>query len=524
MRPSRQGDVAPIPIWELQHDGKVHCYEWTNRQLYDAIVEQLLQVRRNSTSTTSSSSNHGTSYQSHSTFHLRDLTSFLRPIRSSSSSGSSYNYHPPTWIVRRNFMILTIDPLRLILFHDRLYLHTIIPSTTDSYTTTTTTTADTYSSNGTTTTTTVSSSILWIHICQQRLLQQLSGVPRYSTTTTAASASVDTSSSVTNTNYHHDEATTTTTIEFQHIDQRILLQQEPFELQVVHIILGTITSMYSQQFTQLHHEARTITSLLTTNPSRGTTKSFLRRYWHTNSTQNNNNNTNAIITTATTTSIHETFAHIKNQTKALEAQFVGLLRVIQDILDDEGHLALMNLSSSTQRSNPQQFITDNNSLYPSITTTTYDNYINNVPPSVVTTEEDAKRPEILLDYYVEQIHSLHSSLHLLLDRMKSTSVHVQFKLDKKENRLLFYTTLFNGITTILTLGMIFFGFFGMNVSVPESTQALIYNFYHTQTSYPYTTRTFLLIILGSLCFLFLLSLLLIYVMFFTPWLYGFDII
>jgi hypothetical protein len=368
-------------------------------------------------------------------------------------------------------------------------------------------------------------------MCQQRLLQQLSGVPRYSTTTTTTtSASVDTSSvTTTNNHHHHDETTKTIPIEFQDIDQRSLLQQEPFELQVVHIVLGTIISMYSQQFTQLHHDARTITSLLTTNPSRITTTSFLRRYWNTihnnNNNNNNNNNTNAIITTATTTSIHETFAHIQNQAKVLEAQFAGLLRVIQDILDDEEHLPLMNLSYR-QRSNPHQVITDC-SFYPSTTTTTTTNH-NNVSSSVIAMEreeeEEAKRPEILLDYYVEQIHSLYSSLHLLLDRMKSTSVHVQFKLDKTENRLLFYTTLFNGITTILTLGMIFFGFFGMNVSVPESTQALIYNFYHNQTSDPYTTRTFLFIILGSLWCLFLLFLLLIYVMFFTPWLYGFDII
>jgi hypothetical protein len=292
------------------------------------------------------------------------------------------------------------------------------------------------------------------------------------------------------------------------------MQQEPFELQVVHIILGTIVTMYSQQFTQLQHEARTVISLLTMNQGRVATAapplSFLRRYW-----SKNDSNTNAIISTARNTSIHEAFAHLKNHAMVLEAQFAGLLRVIQDILDDEEHLALMNLSR--QVSNPQQLIIDN----PIHTHTAADNYFC-VHPSVVL-EEEAQHPEILLDYYVEQIHSLHSSLHLLLDRMKSTGVHVQFKLDKKENRLLFYTTLFNGITTILTLGIIFCGFFGMNISVPESTQALIYNFYANQT-YPYTTQAFLLIVLGSLSFMILLFVVLIYVMFFTPWLYGFDII
>ncbi len=359
-------------------------------------------------------------------------------------------------------MILTIDPFRVILLHDRIFLR--IPLTT--------TTPETSSSSS-------SSSIVWIHTCQQRL-QQAALQRRQSTTTT------------TDTTTETAETNTTTPLEFHDIDQRIFLHEEPFELQVVHILLGTISNMYSKNFTQLQSDAKTIISTLTTRAINPNASRLRRCSWKTNTSS----------TTTTTRSIHETFAHLRNQAKELESQFTGFIRVLNDILADEEHLALMNLSRLV--SHPHRFFA-----------------LPCIPLHVL--EEEAKKPELILDYYVEQIHSLHASLILLLHRMKSTSIHVQFKLDKTENRLIFYTTLFNGITSILTLGIVIFGFFGMNTSVPASTQTLMYIFYHDQP-YPYTTQIFLWNVFGYLAIMFILFLLLIYMMFFTTWLYGFDII
>ena len=481
-----------LQILELCVTGERHYLKFNPRQLYEHVVAS---VNNHNVQGLLDSSTGNASLR----FHLRDMRNLLRP--------QSAVYHPPSFIIRRHVMVLSFDPLRAIILRDRMLM--LVPS------------SSTGGISG--------KEFSLMNVCEKRLkggryatendafeegiissitdeyyqrrldhshkkaispveavwLCKLEGDSTTSIsavhsvlqgkTTPAPPAVVDRCSSeqLTEGQLEYKESMqpllTLLSNEFEHIEERNFLNDIPFELQAVDVFLETVASMLADDVAILVADATQVVSVLSSRDR----KREISHY------------------------TFEALGVLKNESKEIEARLTGFERALEDILGNDETLALMNLSRLV--THPERFVS---------------------PISLQILDEESDKPELILESYVEQIHSLMNSVRLLNDRMKSTSMHIQFKLDRIQNRLLFLTTLFNAINLVLATGIVIFGFFGMNLSVPESTQTLNYIFYHDQM-WPYSTGTFNRILCGTLAALALLCLVLVSIVC-SPWFSGFD--
>jgi len=488
---SLQERQRELQILELCVTGERHYLKFNPRQLYEHVVASV--NTHNGEGLLDSSAGNATLR-----FHLRDMRNLLRP--------QSAVYHPPSFIIRRHAMVLSFDPLRAIILRDRMLM--LVPSSSTGgisgkefslmnmcekrlkggrYATekdafeggiTTSVTDEYYLSRLDHSRKTAISPVEAVWLCKlEGDSTSISAVHSVlqGKTTPAHPAVVDRCSSeqltVQQLEYKENMQPLLALLsnEFEHIEERSFLNDEPFELQAVDVFLETAASMLADDVAILVADATRVVSVLSSRDR----KSEISRY------------------------TVEALGVLKNESKEIEARLTGFERALEDILGNDETLALMNLSRLV--THPERFVS---------------------PISLQILDEESDKPELILESYVEQIHSLMNSLRLLNERMKSTSMHIQFKLDRIQNRLLFLTTLFNAINLVLTTGIVIFGFFGMNTSVPESTQTLMYIFYHDQI-WPYSTGTFNRVLCGTLATLALLCLVLVYIVC-SPWFSGFD--
>jgi len=450
---SLQERQRELLVLELCENGERHYLNLTFRQLYDHVLAAITAGLQASASSKDESvplpSNTPSSRKERKTLtttsgarlggylHTRDMRSLVRPFSTS---------NVPSFVVRRHAMVLNFDPLRAIVLTDRLLV--LVPDGADSL----------------------------LGVCEERLRGGMKGMENevfgdehfIDSGHTAESeegqpmtssnherrlghsspirvvlqckleGQDDTIPAVHNTlsEGNPNEATELEEEimysllepagECEDIDKRKFLKDMPFELQAVDVVLGIVTALLSDDVSILVNDAKEVCSVLT------------------------DHNRKSKISHLT----FEAFRVLKNEATELEARLKGFERALDEVLEDDENLALMNLSRLV--SHPERFIT---------------------PISSQILDEESGKPELILESYVQHAHSDQNSLSLLIGRMKSTSLHVQFKLDTIQNRLLFVDTVLNAINLVLKMGTMFTTFLGMNVTATEDTGGIITPFY-----------------------------------------------
>jgi len=206
--------------------------------------------------------------------------------------------------------------------------------------------------------------------------------------------------------------------EFEDINQRNFLTQLPFELHAIDVLLEVATGMLLGEAWIVCDDAREVIGVLS-----GKDDSVRQSHRH-----------------------YEALRLLRNEADEMKARLQGLSRALTDILSDDEDLSLMNLSRLV--THPERFL---------------------LPVSQEILNEESDEPELILESYQQQAQSALNSLNLVLDQMLTVRNHVEFELDRTQNRLIFIDTVLNAVTLVLSIATTTGAFLGMNVGTDPET-------------------------------------------------------
>jgi magnesium transporter len=132
----------------------------------------------------------------------------------------------------------------------------------------------------------------------------------------------------------------------------------------------------------------------------------------------------------------EAFQNLKSAMNAFDSRATGVLKAVNQLLDDEELLRLLHLSKLYET--------------PSI--------VNDLNQMVIDV------PEVMLEVYVQDINTTRSKMLLMKQRMQDTESLVMLKLDAIRNYLISADVVFNLVAMAMTFGMFVTGTFGMNLA------------------------------------------------------------
>lgn len=131
----------------------------------------------------------------------------------------------------------------------------------------------------------------------------------------------------------------------------------------------------------------------------------------------------------------ETLRALKNTVSEFDSQVSGIRRALMDILDNEEDLKLLHLT---------KLFRDPSLLY------NLESY-------------DAEDAEVMLEVYLQDIHSTRTKVGLVQYRIQNTESLVMMRLDATRNYLLSTDLIFGLIQMCFAFGMFVTGAFGMNL-------------------------------------------------------------
>ncbi|TMW63225.1 hypothetical protein Poli38472_002166 [Pythium oligandrum] len=131
----------------------------------------------------------------------------------------------------------------------------------------------------------------------------------------------------------------------------------------------------------------------------------------------------------------ETLRQSKNTINEFHSQIESIRRVLTDLLDNETDLRMLYLTNLYEE--PE--LLSHAILF------------------------DPEQAEVLVESYLQEIHTICTKIKLLQDRIHNTESHVMLKLDSARNHLLTVDVLFSLLTVSFTFGMFVTAAFGMNL-------------------------------------------------------------
>ncbi len=139
--------------------------------------------------------------------------------------------------------------------------------------------------------------------------------------------------------------------------------------------------------------------------------------------------------------VQEQLRILKDKVREMEGRVQGLVRAMNQILDDEEDMALMNLSRLI--SHPERFIQ---------------------PVSQEVLNEESDEPELILEVYLQQALSEVNALNLLRGNIINTEELVSLQMDIVRNRLLYINTVVSVISLTVASASLVGSIFGMNLT------------------------------------------------------------
>ena len=134
------------------------------------------------------------------------------------------------------------------------------------------------------------------------------------------------------------------------------------------------------------------------------------------------------------------FRVLKDSMKELEGRVQGVVRALDQILDNDQDMALMNLSRLV--THPQRFI---------------------YPVSRAVLSEESEDSELILEAYLQQALSEYNALGLLRGNIIHAEDQVLMKLDTIRNRILYVNNIVTILGLCLTFAACIASFYGMNL-------------------------------------------------------------
>ena len=199
--------------------------------------------------------------------------------------------------------------------------------------------------------------------------------------------------------------------EWNDIDGRHFIEL-PFELQAIDALLATVCSMLSEDATYLKQNIQAVIDEFLGSSSPGD-------------------------------HIQDQLRSLKDSISEMEGRVQGMVRALNQTLDEEEDMALMNLSRLI--SHPERFLQ---------------------PVSQDILNEESDEPELILEAYLQQALSEYNALVLLKGNIASTEGLVGVKLDSIRNRLLYINTLVTYLTLCVAFASLIGCLFGMNLLNP----------------------------------------------------------
>jgi len=199
--------------------------------------------------------------------------------------------------------------------------------------------------------------------------------------------------------------------EWNDIDGRHFMEL-PFELRAVDALLSTVSSMLSEDASSLKQNIHAAIEEFLGSSSPGD-------------------------------HIQDQLRSLKDLISEMEGRVQGMVRALNQILDEDEDMALMNLSRLI--SHPERFL---------------------LPVSQDILNEESDEPELILEAYLQQALSEYNALVLLKGNIASTEGLVGVKLDAIRNRLLYINTLVTYLTLCVAFASLIGCLFGMNVPNP----------------------------------------------------------
>jgi len=186
-----------------------------------------------------------------------------------------------------------------------------------------------------------------------------------------------------------------------------------FELQCVDAVLSVVCKMLSTESTSLRQKVQAVMKQLRDDS----------------------------ITTSPGDHVQEQFRILKDELKEMEARVQGLVRAMNNILDEDEDMALMNLMRIV--THPERFIQ---------------------PVSQEILNEESDEPELILEAYMQQALSEVNALELLRGNIMNTEELVSLKMDTIRNRLLYLNTMVSVFSLCISTASLIGSLFGMNLT------------------------------------------------------------